>query len=184
MRPIVSTLIFVFLTASMHHALATDEKESCGRLNTGDTFDDLNKILDCIESKVSDQSFVTATNTAIYSDEKEPNDLIGNANIINLDTTINGNFKKGDNFDIFQFAAPKSEEGVRVILRQTDPEGFYPGLKLYDDAEVLLKYINGDPGKTLSVPLTTDPNRRYYIVLNCRVSCSENTSYELLVRAE
>jgi hypothetical protein len=121
---------------------------------------------------------------AIYSDEKEPNDLIGNANIIKLDTTIKGNFKKGDNFDIFQFTAPKSEEGVRVFLRQTDPEGFYSGLKIYDDAEVLLENVNGDPGKTISVPLTTDSNRGYYIVLNCRVSCSENTSYELLVRAE
>ena len=50
MRPASFTLIFVFLTASMHYALATEEKESCGRLNTGDTFDDLNKPGSCINS--------------------------------------------------------------------------------------------------------------------------------------
>ena len=184
MRNCFAILLFAFAAAFAHYALATDEKESCGRLETGDTFDDLNKILDCIESKVSGKSFVTATNTAIYSEEKEPNDLIGNANIINLDTTIKGNFKKSDDFDIFQFTAPKSEEGIRVILRQIDSGGFFPGLKLYDDAEVLLSNTHGDTGNTLSIPLTTEPNRYYYIVLTCRVSCSENTNYELLVRAE
>jgi hypothetical protein len=184
MRPVVFTLIFAFLITSMHYALATEEKESCGRLSTGDTFDDLNKILDCIESKVSGQSFVTATNTAIYSGEKEPNDLIGNANIITIDTTIKGRIKKGDDFDIFQFTAPEAKESVRVIVRQTDPDGFYPTIRLYDDAEVLIQSVNGYPGKTISHQFTIEPQRSHYIVLTCRTSCSKNPSYELLVRAE
>jgi hypothetical protein len=182
MRKTITRFIFLVLVGLTQQSAATTDNPDCGRLKTGDTFDDINKILDCIESKISGESFVTATNVEVYSEEKEPNDLIGNANIISLGTTVNGNIKKG--FDIFRFTAPESEKGVRIIIRQSHTSGFFPGLTIYDHTETKKKYIQGQRGETISFPVETEPGQDYYIYLKCRAACDADSNYELLVRAE
>ena len=74
---------------STSHAATSDR---CDRLETGDTFDDLNKILDCIEAKTGTGGgpLVTSTQIAVYGEESEPNNRIGEANRIALGTTVTG----------------------------------------------------------------------------------------------
>jgi len=185
MRNTITRVIFLVLVGLTQQSAATTENRDCGRLETGDNFDDINKILDCIESKISGASFVTATNVEVYSEEKEPNDLIGNANIITLGTTVNGKIKKGNEFDIFRFTAPESEKGVRIIIRQTYTSGFDIMLDIYDHTETKLKHISGSHRETISLPFETEPGQNYYIYLDCRNNCSSaNLNYALLVRAE
>lgn len=176
--------MFLFLAGFAQQSIATTSDGGCERLDTGDNFDDLNKILDCIESKITSKSSVTATNIAVYSEEKEPNDLIGNANIITLGTTVKGKVKEGNEFDIFRFTAPDSEKGIRIIWRQTNTSGFSPKLTLYDDAEVHLKTVEGYRHRTTSLAYKTEPQKTYYVYLTCRGNCTNNMDYELLVRAE
>lgn len=187
MNNTITKVMFLFLIGLVQQSAAATSKSDCGRLETGDTFDDINKILDCIESKFSGESFVTTTNVEVYSEEKEPNDLIGNANIITLGTTVNGKIKKGNEFDIFRFTAPESEKGVRIIIRQTHTSGFDIEFAIYDHTETKLKHISGSYRKTISLPFETEPGQNYYIYLDCRnSSCSRsaNLDYALLVRAE
>lgn len=184
MKKIISRVVFLFAIGLVQQSAAAVSDGDCERLETGDNFDELNKILDCIESKITGGSFVTATNVEVYSHEKEPNDLIGNANIITLGTTLKGKIKEGNEFDIFKFSAPDTDKGVRVILRQTNTSGFWPRLKIYDSTETHLKTYSDTSTNTVSFVLKTEPEEDYYIYVTCRDYCRENNTYELLVRAE
>lgn len=158
----------------------------CDRLETGDTFDDLNKILDCIEAKsgTGGGPLVTSTQVAVYGEESEPNNRIGEANRIALGTTVTGRLKDGSDIDMFTFVAPESAANVRIILRQTDTTGFYPAVKVYDDTETIVLKPSADINTTLSAPLEVSPAAQYFITINCWQLCGKNMPYELLVRAQ
>jgi hypothetical protein len=163
---------------------------SCGRLSTGDTFNDLNKILDCIEAKAAGQPVTATPDESAYVEEREPNNRIGEANPIALGTTVRGSIKKGNEYDTYRFAAPPDDGVVRIILRQTQTNGFVPRINVYNDLEIEVAKITGDENKTISLPLETEANRSYYVSITCTshkfvATCKKkNNDYELVVKPE
>src|SRR2546429_9348106 len=115
---VLSILLLVGIVFS-YHSTGADPDQNCGRLKTGDNFNRINEILDCIESKIKAHSPIKLESTTIYNEEKEPNDLIGNANLVSLGSTIKAQIKDDNEYDIFTFIAPDSQKNLRIILRQT-----------------------------------------------------------------
>ena len=186
MHKFACTSIALFACAlAVPPAVAAVSTTSCGRLSTGDTFNDLNKILDCIEAKASGQPVTATSDDTGYVEEQEPNDRIDDANPIALGTTLRGRIRKNNEFDIFRFTAPATDGVVRIILRQTQTNGFYPSVKLYNDLEVQVGGIEGFANRTISLPVKTEANRGYYISVTCRSDCTQaNNDYELVVIPE
>lgn len=180
-HPVVALLGF----ASAMPGLAAVPATGCGRLSTGDTYSDLNKILDCIEAKAAGEPATAASGASGYVEEQEPNDRIGDANPLALGTRVRGRIKQDNEFDVFRFKAPAADGTVRIIIRQTQTEGFFPHVTLYDDQEVKVAEASGSANTMISQPLDTEANRSYYIVMSCRYQCdSEAMDYELVVTTE
>src|SRR4029453_14704244 len=140
---VVSILLLVGIVFS-YHSTGANPDQNCGRLKTGDNFNRINEILDCIESKIKVYSPMKLENTTIYDEEKGPNDSVGNANLVNIGSTIKAQIKDGNEYDTFTFISPDSQKNLRVILRQTHPKGFYPSVIIYDNNET---QIVGEHGK-------------------------------------
>ena len=173
------------LLCGLPQAVAAVASSSCGRLSTGDTFNDLNKILDCIEAKATGQPATAASDGSGYVEELEPNDRIGDANPIALETTVRGRIRKDNEFDIFRFTAPSSDGGVRIIIRQTQTSGFYPVVRIHDHLQVQIAKEQGSRNQTISVPLEAEAGRDYYITITCKLGCDEkDNDYELVVKPE
>jgi hypothetical protein len=165
-------------------SIGADSDQNCGRLKTGDNFNRLNEILDCIESKINVHSPMKIENAAVYNEEKEPNDLIGNANLVALGSTVRAKINDDNEYDIFTFIAPDSKKNIRVILRQTHPSGFYPRVALYDYTESQIFKEDGLSHKTLSLQIKSEPKKQYYVTVTCWSGCNENMFYELHIREE
>lgn len=183
MKKLIATATLLLLYGLPLPATAV-ANSSCGRLSTGDTFNDLNKILDCIEAKATGQPVTATPDETGYVEEQEPNDRIASANPIALGTTVRGKIKKDNEFDIYRFSAPATDGMVRIIIRQTHTRGFCPRIKLYDDLEVQVEEVDGSANKTVSLPLETQANRHYYITITCFLQCNDNMDYELVVTPE
>jgi hypothetical protein len=180
---VVSILLLVGIVFS-YHSTGANPDQNCGRLKTGDNFNRINEILDCIESKIKVYAPVKSENATIYNEEKEPNNLIGNANLVNLDSTIKAQIKDDNEYDIFTFIAPDSQKNLRIILRQTQPGGFYPSVAIYDRNENQILKEAGSANKTISLQLKSKPKEQYYVSVTCWHGCSGNMFYELQIREE
>jgi hypothetical protein len=180
---VLSILLLVGISFS-YSSIGADPDQNCGRLKTGDNFNRLNEILDCIESKINVHSSMKLENTAVYSEEKEPNDLIGNANMVALGSTIRAKINDDNEYDVFTFVAPDSKKNIRVILRQTHPSGFYPRVTVYDYTESQIFKENGRADATLSLQIKAEPKKQYYVTVTCWNGCHENMPYELHIREE
>ena len=167
-----------------YSSAGADLDQNCGRLKTGDDFNHLNKILDCIESKINVRSSMKLENEVVYSEEKEPNDLIGNANMIVLGSTVKAKINDDNEYDVFTFIAPNSEKNIRVIVRQTHPYGFYPRVTLYDNTEIQILKEDGRGNTTISLQIRSEPKKQYYVTVTCWNVCNENMFYELYIREE
>jgi hypothetical protein len=183
-KTIVFSVLFVVGIVCSSPAIGAETSQNCGRLKTGDNFNRINEILDCIESKINTYSHTKLENTAIYDEEKEPNDSIGTANLINLGSTIKAQIKNGNEYDMFTFIAPDSQKNLRIILRQTNPKGFYPSVTVYDHNESQILKENGNVDKTVSLPLKPKPKEQYYVSVHCWDGCGGDMFYELQIREE
>ena len=61
----VFSMLFVVGIVCSSPAIGAETSQNCGRLKTGDTFNRINEILDCIESKINAYSHAKLENTAI-----------------------------------------------------------------------------------------------------------------------
>jgi len=181
--PVFSMLFMVGIVCSSP-AIGAEPSQNCGRLKTGDNFNRINEILDCIESKINAYSHVKLENTAIYDEEKEPNDSIGTANLINLGSTIKAQIKDENEYDIFTFIATDSQKNLRLILRQTNPKGFWPRVTVYDRNETEIIKEQGNVNKTVSLQLKPKPKEQYYVSITCWNGCHGDMFYELQIREE
>jgi len=180
---VLSILLFVGIVFS-YQSTGADPVQNCGRLKTGDNYNRINEILDCIESKINVSSPVMLENTTVYNEEKEPNNSISSANLVNLGSTIKAQIKDGNEYDIFTFIAHDSQKNLRIILRQTNPKGFYPRVSIYDYNEVQIIKQDGEDSKTISLPLKPEPKRQYYVSVTCWNGCIKDMFYELQIREE
>jgi hypothetical protein len=180
---VFSMLLVVGMVFSSH-ATGADPEQNCGRLKTGDNFNRINEILDCIESKINVYPRTKLENTTVYDEEKEPNDSIGNANFISLGSTIKAQIKDENEYDIFTFIAPDSQKNLRLILRQTHLKGFSPRVIVYDHNENIILGENGKKHVTVSLQLKPKPKEQYYISVTCGSDCNGDMFYELQVREE
>jgi len=166
-------------------SIGADSNQNCGRLKTGDSFDRLNEILNCIESKINVYSSINLENAPVYSEEMEPNDSIGNANLVAFGSTIKGQIKKGGEYDVFTFIAPDSKNNIRVILRQTHISGFWPEVAIYDYNERLILQQKPSSNENLSLQIEPEPKKQYYVTVRCWQDCNNaNMFYELNIREE
>jgi hypothetical protein len=180
---VLSTILLVGIVFS-YHSTGANPDQNCGRLKTGDNFNRINEILDCIESKINVYPPMKLENVTIYDEEKEPNDSIGNANFINLGSTIKAQIKDSNEYDIFTFIAPDSQKNLRVILRQIHPKGFYPMVTIYDSNENQILKEDGSDHKTISLQLKPKPKEQYYVSVTCWNGCHGNMFYELQIKEE
>jgi hypothetical protein len=183
-RTIVLSILLLVGIVFSYHVTGADPDQNCGRLKTGDNFNRINEILDCIEAKINVSAPMKLENTTVYNDEKEPNDSVGNANMVTLGSTIKAQIKDGNEYDIFTFIAPDSQKNIRIILRQTNPRGFYPRVIIYDYNEKQILKEDGRENITVSLQLKPEPKKQYYVSITCWNSCSKDMFYELQIREE
>src|SRR4029453_13425742 len=96
---VVSILLLVGIVFS-YHSTGANPSQNCGRLKTGDNFNRINEILDCIEAKINVHSPIKLENTTIYDEEKEPNESFDEANLINLGSTIKAQIENNNAYDV------------------------------------------------------------------------------------
>ena len=183
-RITVFSILFVVGIVCSYPAIGAEPSQNCGRLKTGDNFNRINEILDCIESKINSYQHMKSENTTIYDEEKEPNDSISTTNLINLGSTIKAQIKDGNEYDIFTFITPDPQKNLRLILRQPYPKGFYPRVTIYDHNESQITREDGFPQKTISLQLKPKPKEQYYVSVTCWANCSGDMFYELQIREE
>ena len=114
-------------------------------------------------------------------EEKEPNDQIINANLIELETTVRGSIATKQDRDFFKI---KTSSGTtRVILRKFSLPGFGATVEIYDSVEKRLEHGTafGDKPVTLSFESQADS---YYYILAKSYNYKYYGDYELTVRKD
>lgn len=182
-------LRILLLVISPTAAAETD----CGRLSAGDTYEKLNQILECLESKISDmqkkvtiQSTSTANDSvsseqSIGSKEVESNDLITESNLVTMGQRVHGKVAGDEDRDFYKFRTSSQTEKVRVILRKLSKKGFSADLTIYDEVEDRegIRHASGDTPVTIS--FESKPDSYYYIVV---AGSGRGGEYELVIRDE
>src|SRR4030095_10024114 len=115
----------------------------------------------------------TDSNFAISGEEKEPNDQITTANLITIDSAINGSLATPQDRDFFKLRTGGQEpttpgepaNKIRVILRKTSPGGFWASVAVSDEAEnrITEKVESGDI--SISFVFDARPNSYYYLMV-------------------
>jgi len=181
----VFSMLFAVGIVCSSPAIGAEPSQNCGRLKSGDNFNRINEILDCIESKINVHSSMKLENTTIYDEEKEPNDTISTANLITIGSTIKAQIKDENEYDIFTFIASDSQKNLRIVLHQTNPKGFYPRVTIYDHNEnKIIKEDGRSSNETVSLQLKPKPKEQYYVSITCWNGCYGNMSYELQIKEE
>ncbi len=119
------------------------------------------------------------------SEEKEPNDQITDANVIQLGTRVRGAIASDKDRDYFTFRTSDREPSkTRVILRKLSAGGFWAQVHVYDQVESRVTgtfdYGGDHP---LSLAFESTPNSDYYILVRL-YSSAQGGPYELEVREE
>lgn len=120
--------------------------------------------------------------------EKESNDQITNANVIQLGDRIRGEISTDKDRDYFKFrTSDRASSNIRVILRKLSSGGFYAEAIAYDQVEsrIARGYTRGDDPVTFSFESTA--NSEYYILIKSHSGFGDYNKlgpYELEVREE
>jgi hypothetical protein len=170
------------------------QDQNCGRLKTGDSFNRINEILDCIETKIgviqsskdpisqSKESTVIALPGHPLGSAKEPNDRIYDATPIVFGSSIQGKLTKNDLTDWYVFKTLDSADGKAIIVfRWIEGESISVKLALYDADEKGLKSWNICCKESGSVDINIDKNNTYYVKASSQ-GVNNYTVYKLSVR--
>src|SRR5215208_3275659 len=144
------TLLFSLSLAGivfLYSSIGFGQDQNCGRLKTGDSFNRINEILDCIESKVrilqsKESPIINLPNQSLAS-AKEPNDRISDATPIAFGSTVEGKLTKQNLTDWYVFKTPESAGDKSVLVfRWIGGESIRVELEVYDADENRLKSLS------------------------------------------
>jgi hypothetical protein len=172
------------------HSTGADLDGNCGRLKTGDNFNRINEILDCIESKI--RTSVSPLPPAANSEAggsplrlptppgvaKEPNNGIYEAAEIPFGSSMKSKITQRDPIDWYVFKTPDDVgDQFLVIYRYIDGAGRVY-IEVYDSNE---KKLSGDSSSQESQSLTIKGEKGaiYYIKIHAN---NVDVSYELAIR--
>lgn len=186
---LLQILLLVFLPTAV-------AQPNCGRLSQNDTYEKLNQILECLESKILDtkkeavipsQSMPTDTVSSeqpVGEEEAEDNNIATKANLIAMGQRVHGKITTRDR-DFYKFSTSRQTEKFRVIVRKIN--GFRAVVKIYNAFE---NKIGGfSPGafapidEPVSVAVESSPDSFYYISV-AGFDERDSGEYELEVREE
>jgi hypothetical protein len=172
----------------------TVAKADCGRLNTNDTYEKLNKILECIELRITDvekstpiRSNSTAANPVaserpVGKEEIEDNNHVPKANLISMGERVRGKIAGGDR-DYYKFRTASQTEKFRVILRKMSISGFYANVTIYNQFEKKIIHGAADYDEPVSLLVEGGPDLFFFIYIK-GYSDKTRGEYELVVREE
>lgn len=168
----------------------------CGRLKANDDYEKLNKILECLDSRITELQKRVALSASsgsekAISEEKpvsgkeiEPNDHISQATPIALGTTTRGRLKKEEQ-DYYKFKVPEGYDGnVRVICRQLSTSYSVLQVQVQDSVEKIVASGIGGVGMTVSFAFSPEANSTYFIMLGWPTGSSSGLDYELVIKKE
>ena len=122
--------------------------------------------------------------TAVTTDEHEPNNEIGEANLISLNTTVKGAIAPDTDQDVFKIqTANPGLFKVRVILRKKTLGGFFAFLTVYNAVESKVAEKGESGEETISFAFDGAPSSSYYLIVST-YNHQYHGSYELLVKEE
>lgn len=121
--------------------------------------------------------------------EREPNDQITQANLVELGTRVQGNIATEEDRDFFKFKTPSMTKmpgqapgKLRAILRKRSNIGFYAGLVVYNQAEERVKEDSESGDHTVSFAFDSRPGSYFYVLV--KPIGKYYGPYELEVREE
>jgi hypothetical protein len=106
--------------------------------------------------------------------EKEPNDQITEANLIELETRVQGTIATKQDRDFFKLrTSNRSPSKIRVILRKLSSDGFWAKVYVYDQVERREHGtgIGSAPyDQPISLTFENTPNSSYFILVRTEPS--------------
>ena len=171
-------------------------RADCGRLESGDSYQKINQILECLESQIDDLRNTKATVPSsplgdpvsaeqdTGGKEQEVNNRITEANLIRIGQQVQGRLANDKDRDFYKFktsvhSANASQQKLRVILRKL--EKFYGTVDIYDDVEKRIKSVSANGDETISMLVESKPDTYYYVLVK---PYSGYGDYELVIREE
>jgi hypothetical protein len=177
---------------------STIVQADCGRLMADDTYERLNQILECLDSRIDAlQNSISAEApskpgdadpkiSTTQGEEAEPNDYVSQATPVALGTSIRGRLKKEDQ-DYYQFRVPDGfDHKVRIIFRPlTRHLGTGVRVQVFDSAENGVAEgheVNGH--KPVSLAISPEANSAYLVKVGWALHSGNGVDYELVIRKE
>jgi hypothetical protein len=182
----------------------------CGTLTADDTYERLNQILECLDSRIDElgnripaeadsepgspppeekpesDNKDTSSSPVSTGEEVEPNDYVSQAMPVALGASIRGRLKKDDT-DYYQFRVPDGfDHKVRIIFRPLNRHlGTGVRVQVYDSAEKVVAEGNEVNGREpVSLAISPESNSAYLVKVGWSLQSGNGVDYELVIRKE